>query len=169
MKPKRSIMPTREEVEATKRRSMTKARKIRIAERDGFSCRGGVPFLIDDKGRARSDQGDRVDFDHEIALELGGPDEDFNISPRCYGCACPFDHVRKTANDQALIAKARRLREREERAKRKRERVRGRSLPKKGQGPKIKSGGFQKGKRPLAGSKGSPWKKPIKGPAVRRD
>jgi len=163
VKPDLTTIKGRDPVVATKRRAMTAARKRRISDRDSYVCRGGVAYQIDSKGRARSSNKCRVDFDHEIALELGGPDEDFNVTPRCNGCACPFDHKIKTANDARLIARANRLRDKAERQRKKRESQRGRKLPGKGQGRKLsgggklQGGGFPKTKRPLAGGKGSNW------------
>lgn len=123
MKPNKSIMPERAQVETEKRGSMHIARKRRIAWRDGFKCKGGEIFNIDTRGRCRSIHGHRIDFDHEIPLAIGGKDDESNINPRCNGCGCRFDHVAKTALDAKLRAKAKRL------AKPERKQARGRKWP----------------------------------------
>lgn len=84
--------------EKTPRGAMTRARKRRIHEaHNGLCVQCGEPVEM---------FGPTVRYDHEIPLELLGSDDDGNIGPIHRS---PCDLI-KTANDQAAIAKARRLR-----------------------------------------------------------
>lgn len=87
---------TREFVPAAKRRPMTKARKRRIWE-----ARGGVCVHCEEPVEM---YGPTVRYDHELALELGGSDEDHNIAPIHRS---PCDEI-KTAQDATRIAEMRR-------------------------------------------------------------
>lgn len=87
---------TREFVPAAKRRPMTKPRKRRLWEaRDGVCVHCGEPVEM---------YGPTVRYDHELALELGGSDEDHNIAPIHRS---PCDEI-KTALDATRIAELRR-------------------------------------------------------------
>lgn len=88
--------PTREFVPAAKRGSMTKARKRRLWE----ACQG----LCIQCGDVVAMYGPSVRYDHEIALELGGSDDDSNIGPIHRS---PCDLI-KTASDAKKIAELRR-------------------------------------------------------------
>ena len=91
--------PTREEVTATKRRPMTLARKKRVHAL--YNCKCGIcgePVPLTGKGL--------VVYDHRVPVWMGGADDD---GPNLQ-CLCkPCDEV-KTPNDQARIAKVKRLR-----------------------------------------------------------
>ena len=91
--------PTREDVQATKRRPMTLARKKRV--HDLYNGRCGIcgdPVPLTGKGL--------VVYDHRIPLWMNGADDD---GPNLQ-CLCgPCDAV-KTPNDQTAIAKVKRLR-----------------------------------------------------------
>ena len=79
------------------------------------------------------------DADHVIPLEISGDDSDDNLRPAHERC-----HSIKTGSkDIPVIAKAKRV--------------------------EAKHIGAKKSKATLAGSRASKWKKPINGPAVRRD
>mgnify|MGYP003385602190 CR=1 FL=1 len=77
-----------------KRGSMTPQRMARI-----FAARDGRCYRCTKKLRP----GDDYDFDHVIALENGGTDDDENIAPCCDGC-----HTEKTSTDHATAGKGRR-------------------------------------------------------------
>lgn len=88
--------PTREFVPAAKRGSMTKARKRRLWEAcNGVCIQCGEPVEV---------YGPTVRYDHELALELGGSDDDSNIGPIHRS---PCDLI-KTASDARRIAELRR-------------------------------------------------------------
>jgi len=84
----------REPVEATRRRSMTPARRRAVLIRAGLCCQH--PGCVMSQG---------LEIDHIIPLELGGLDEDANLQALCY-----THHKSKTKADIKRIAKARRLR-----------------------------------------------------------
>ena len=114
---------SREAVSATPRRTMTEARKRRVHDRasglcEEPTCAKPLPLT-----------GPTVAYDHIIALELGGGDEDRNLQLLCFGC-----HAVKTAYDLALIAKNRRLRAREDGTRRERQPIQSRGFEK----PKVK-------------------------------
>lgn len=92
---------TRPAVPPTPRRAMTLSRKKAIHARCeglcGCGCGKTVPLT-----------GPGVVYDHRIALDLGGPDEDWNVVPLI---ADPCNKA-KTKLDAKLIAKSRRLRKR---------------------------------------------------------
>lgn len=88
---------TREPVEATPRKAMTKTRRARVLERFNGRCASPGCSIVDS-----------LEIDHTIPLELGGADEDHNLRP-----LCPYHHKMKTKLDVAMIAKARRNRKRE--------------------------------------------------------
>jgi 5-methylcytosine-specific restriction endonuclease McrA len=71
---------------------MTPARRARILARFDGHC--AYPECAETAG---------LEIDHEIALELGGKDNDANCRPYCGP-----HHKRKTALDMKLIAKMRR-------------------------------------------------------------
>lgn len=78
-----------------KRGSMTPQRMARI-----FAARDGKCHKCGRKLRP----GDDYDFDHIIALENGGTDEDSNIAPCCDWC-----HIEKTSDDHAAAGHSRRV------------------------------------------------------------
>lgn len=82
---------TREPVEPEGRK-MTKARRARVIARDGGKCR--YPGCEETEG---------LEVDHIVCLELGGRDSDDNLQ-----ALCGPHHKLKTAQDAALIAKAKR-------------------------------------------------------------
>ena len=74
-----------EKVAVHKRRGRTKDR-MRILERDGFTCQvcgESYPETF-------------LECDHEIPIEAGGSDEDSNKSTKCIPC-----HRKKTDNERA--------------------------------------------------------------------
>ena len=82
--------------------------KVQIAERRPISGKRELELLrrfvwCDACKALLSSRGDYV-YDHFIALELGGSDELDNVRPLCLPC-----NALKTALDQKLIAKAKRL------------------------------------------------------------
>lgn len=80
-----------------------------------------------------------LEWDHVIPLELGGDDELSNLQPLCRGC-----HRAKTRRDAGHIAKSRRMRQR--------------------------SAGIPRTvRRPIPGSRKSPWRKRLDGTVVRRE
>ena len=80
---------------------------------------------------------DRWEVSHEVPLALGGADEDANMRPAHYAC-----HRRQTAEtDIPAIAKAKRV--------------------------ATKHGGAHRPRSTIPGSKGSGWRKPLHGPAIR--
>jgi hypothetical protein len=98
MTPSRIDTPlVREAVEASKRLSMSPARRARILALYGNSC--AVAGCCVETN---------LELDHVICLEIGGDDADFNIEP-----LCTYHHRLKTARDATAIARARRLRKRE--------------------------------------------------------
>lgn len=90
----------REAVEATPRKAMTDARRLRIWKAAKGLCKWC--------GEAVDQFGPRVRYDHFIALALGGAEDDGNVRPLH---TRPCDSA-KTALDKKLIAKAVRLRNR---------------------------------------------------------
>lgn len=94
---------TREPVDATPRKAMTKTRRERVIARFNGKCAS--------PGCSRVDS---LEIDHTIPLELGGADEDHNLRP-----LCTYHHKLKTKLDVAMISKARRNRKREAGEKRK--------------------------------------------------
>lgn len=88
---------TREPVNATSRKAMTKTRRARVIERFNGKCASPGCSVTSS-----------LEIDHTIPLELGGADEDHNLRP-----LCTYHHKLKTKLDVAMIAKARRLRKRE--------------------------------------------------------
>lgn len=90
-------MLTRPDVEIQDRGSMHPARKARI-----HKSRNGVCWMC---GFAVPLEGPAVVYDHKLPLELGGPDEDWNIWPLHKE---PCDRI-KTAADRRRIAKAKRI------------------------------------------------------------
>ena len=129
----------RPEVEPTKRKAMTDARKLRIhtlAEgRCGCGCGDPVPV-----------SGPGVIYDHEIMIEHGGADEWPNLRAVLTACDRP-----KTAQDLRRNGKTRRQRKKLslafERPKPKRPILSSQVLPK---GRKLRSPKFPKGrKRPI--------------------
>lgn len=88
--------------------------------------------------KIHAERGEAWDVSHVIPLEAGGADEPHNMRPAHRAC-----HRNHTAEvDAPLIAKTRRQR--------------------------AKHLGIRSTSRPIDGSKNSPWKKPMHGPAVRR-
>jgi 5-methylcytosine-specific restriction endonuclease McrA len=83
--------------------------------------------------------GEAWEVEHVIPLAMGGADDDANRKPAHVKC-----HRAKTTDDAANIAKAKR-----------------REAKHLGARPRPK--------RPIPGSKASGWKKPLNGPAVRRE
>jgi hypothetical protein len=84
-----------EPVEATPRGPVTLSKEVAILRRF-VRCAGcGKPMSL------RSE----YDYDHIIALDLGGPDTAENMQPLCEECL-----AKKNALDAKLIAKSRRLR-----------------------------------------------------------
>jgi 5-methylcytosine-specific restriction endonuclease McrA len=83
-------IPERDPVDIQPRR-MSSARRARIIARDGHCTYPGC----------EETQG--LEVDHEIALALGGKDDDANLK-----CLCLHHHASKTKRDLALIAKAKR-------------------------------------------------------------
>jgi len=99
-----------------KRKSMTYARKRRLWEAAHgacMHCQEPVPMT-----------GPQVRYDHIVALELGGSDDDANIAPIHRH---PCDEI-KTANDLRAIGKVRRLRARDDGSRRERKRIPGKPL-----------------------------------------
>lgn len=85
----------KENVPATPRAAMTKARRLRLwlaHEGRCGGCRAKVPL-------------EGTVMDHFITVYMSGPEDDANLRPLCPACDKP-----KTANDQAVIAKVKRLR-----------------------------------------------------------
>jgi hypothetical protein len=84
----------RTKVEIAKRGPLRGGRELELLRR--FVWCGGCRALLGSRG-------DYV-YDHLIALELGGKDDLANLRPLCNEC-----NLTKTALDQKLIAKAKRL------------------------------------------------------------
>ena len=105
-----------EPLDATPRLSMSPQRRARILARFNGCC--AYPECRVETG---------LELDHQIALFLGGKDDDTNIIPLCRD-----HHAAKTRLDHKLMAKVRRLRVKQ--------------LPKDQQPPtqKIRSRGFQR-------------------------
>jgi len=79
------------------------------------------------------------EVEHIIPLALGGDDEDHNMAPAHIAC-----HGQKTRDEAPRIAKSRRMRQR--------------------------SAGIPRTvRRPIPGSRRSPWKKRLDGTVVRRE
>ena len=87
----------REPLEATKRATMTPARRRAVLMRAGICCEH--PGCV---------MAQNLEIDHIIPLELGGADHDANLQALCY-----THHKLKTKQDIKRIAKARRLRKKE--------------------------------------------------------
>ena len=79
-----------------------------------------------------------IEWDHELALEMGGEDTIENLRPVHPGC-----HKKKTARDIGQIAKAKRMNKRD-------------------------AGIRRQSRNPLPGSKASKWKKKLDGTVVPR-
>lgn len=79
------------------------------------------------------------EIEHKVPHALGGSDDLSNLGPAHVEC-----HAQKTKLDITRIAKAKRV-------------------------SKKHAGTYRPSRRPVAGSKLSKWKKPLNGPAVRRD
>ena len=93
------------------RKAMTPARKRRLHMAAGgicIWCREPVPV-----------EGPGVIYDHDLALDLGGTNDDENIGP-LHTKPC---NAIKTANDAVLIAKNRRRRAREDGTRRQRQQI----------------------------------------------
>lgn len=117
MKPSVSILPEREPVPATVRKAIPEAWKRDARQRAGGVCAW--------PGCAVSGP---LQYDHELALELGGPHANRNIQALCIP-----HHKVKTARDMKMIARARRLRGETGQLSRRQKRG----------GSSIKGGGFQ--------------------------
>ena len=78
------------------KRKMSAARRQRLLERDDWMCcvKGCPKFY-----------GWPLELDHRLPIELGGTDDDDNLT-----AICQVHHQQKTRDDIARIAKARRLR-----------------------------------------------------------
>jgi len=87
----------REPLEATKRNTMTPARRRAVLMRAGICCE--YPGCV---------MAQALEIDHIIPLELGGADDDTNLQALCH-----THHKLKTKQDIKRIAKARRLRKKE--------------------------------------------------------
>lgn len=96
-------------------RAMTPARRARILQRDGGTCR--YPECESTHG---------LQIDHIVALALGGRDADENLET-----LCEDHHKQKTRRDVGLIAKAKRQKAKHD----------GTFPPSKA---KIRGGGFRK-------------------------
>lgn len=95
------------------RRAMTRARKRRIHEREGglcYHCRLPVDMF-----------GPGVRYDHRIGVWLTQRDEDADVFPAHTACDAP-----KTAADQGIIAKVKRIIRKADPATRKPSRMRSR-------------------------------------------
>lgn len=90
-----SKLPRREAVPIAPRRALTLAREVEVLRR--FVVCAGCGARMRDRAE--------YDYDHEIALALGGRDEPDNLRPYCRA-AC---HPEKTARDVRAVAKAKRL------------------------------------------------------------
>lgn len=77
----------------TRRKPMTPARRLRIAEAHGWIC--------DECGFPIDPVREKWDVDHELALGLGGADDDSNWRPLHVKC-----HKTKTAVDVGKMSKA---------------------------------------------------------------
>ena len=86
--------PVRTKIPLAERRPINTKRELELLRR--FVWCGGCNALL-------TSRNDYV-YDHLIALELGGKDDVSNVRPLCLRC-----NVTKTALDQKLIAKAKRL------------------------------------------------------------
>jgi 5-methylcytosine-specific restriction protein A len=87
------VTPERAEVEATPRKAMTKARRLRIylACQGRCFCGAKVPM-------------ENTVIDHRVALWMGGADEDANCRFICRPC-----DKTKTSGDLHVIAKVKRI------------------------------------------------------------
>ncbi|MEM6934116.1 MAG: HNH endonuclease signature motif containing protein [Pseudomonadota bacterium] len=112
----------------TRRRFAARTLAKRLAEFDGKCAHCGV--------RVGGPAG--LEWDHIVALEIGGEDEIENLQPLCRGC-----HKAKTRQDIAVIRKAERQRQRS-------------------------AGIRRATRNPLPGSKASGWKQKITGEWERR-
>lgn len=113
------------------RRTMTPARKRRIHEREGglcYHCRLPVP-----------QSGPDVRYDHIRPLWITGDDSDEAIKPAHTTCDKP-----KTAIDQAVIAKIKRILRKGDPEARKPSRMKSRGFQKGGPKQRISSRPFQK-------------------------
>jgi len=104
----------REPVQATQRRAMTEARRLRIYLACNGRCVCGVKVPL--KGTV---------IDHRIPLWMGGADEDANLRFLCADCDKP-----KTAKDKGNIAKVKRILAREDGTRRPRKPIRSRGFDK---------------------------------------
>ena len=95
IEPSSSKLPRRERVAIATRRSLTLAREVQVLRR--FVVCAGCGTRLQDRAA--------YDYDHEIALALGGRDEADNLRPYCRAVC----HPEKTARDVRAIAKAKRL------------------------------------------------------------
>lgn len=93
----RIVKPPREAVPTAPRGARSAKRKAAIVARQGGRC--GC-----DQGCGEKLEPSNTDFDHAIALALGGSDDDRNIVALTKAC-----HKIKTASDAAKIAKVKRL------------------------------------------------------------
>lgn len=84
----------REPVELDERKAFTTTFERDVLRRFVVCARCG------ERMRRRSD----YQLDHEIPLQIGGKHDPSNVQPLCVDC-----HKKKTALDQAIIAKAKRL------------------------------------------------------------
>jgi hypothetical protein len=86
--------PPRTKIEIAERRPITTRRELELLRR--YVWCDGCNALLTSR--------DEYVYDHLIALELGGKDDASNVRPLCQRC-----NAIKTALDQKLIAKAKRL------------------------------------------------------------
>jgi len=117
VKPDISIIPQKELVTGGRRRRLTKAQKLGILNREGGVCWWCGQGFIEDPV---------MQFDHRIALELGGPDSFENLFPLHVMC-----HREKTTIDIKAIARAKRIAAREAGFKRRKKKIPSRAFPKR--------------------------------------
>ena len=87
------------------RRSLTPARKKRIAERRNWIAVDGEPLCLEKRRVVLLATGGSPEFDHAVQLALGGSDDDDNLRPMT-----PEAHAAKTYKlDAPARAKVRRL------------------------------------------------------------
>lgn len=103
--------------------------RLRVFERDGGVCHLTGRKIL---------PGDDWDLDHVVALVNGGEHRESNLAP-----ALRIEHRKKTAEDVALKAKDRRVRQ--------------------------KHLGIKQTKAVIPGSKASKWKRKLDGTTVRRE
>lgn len=121
-----------EDVGTTKRKNMTPRLRLKVWE-----AHRGVCVLC--KGKIDGIR-ERWIVEHEVALALGGKDDESNMGPAHEACA--LEKTYGKSGDIAKAAKAKRV--------------------------KSKHLGIKKSKNPLPGSKGSKWKKKVDGSVVPR-